>query len=77
MTRITYNTILLRPPPTWNGRVEKVNHLLKKILKALTNDTMQDWDLKLYDALRIYNATPTILTTLHFILHLELNHTII
>ena len=28
--------------PQGNGRVEKVNHLLKKkILKALTNDTMQ------------------------------------
>ena len=62
--------------PRGNGRVEKVNHLLKKILKALTNDTMQDWDLKLYDALRIYNATPTIFnyTPLYLALGIEPHH---
>ena len=37
---------------------------------------MQDWDLKLYDALRIYNATPTIFnyTPLYLALGIEPHH---
>lgn len=46
--------------PMTNGRVEKANGLLKKILKGLTNGTMTDWPDFLEHAVNIYNSTPSI-----------------
>ncbi|KAG7660359.1 uncharacterized protein J8A68_006132 [[Candida] subhashii] len=46
--------------PMTNGRVEKANGLIKKILKGLTNGTMNAWPEFLDHAVNIYNTTPTI-----------------
>ncbi|EMG45183.1 Pol, partial [Candida maltosa Xu316] len=45
--------------PMSNGKVEKTNHLLKNIIKGLTNKTWQDWYTLLPKAVNILNNTPS------------------
>lgn len=46
--------------PRSNGRCEKFNHLLKKIMRGLTNNTWSNWLLILPRAVQIYNMLPLI-----------------
>lgn len=46
--------------PIANGRVEHCNFLLKKIIKGLSEKEMKDWENLLFDAVNIYNSTPSI-----------------
>ena len=46
--------------PISNGRVERANGLIKKILRGLIGPLLPNWDSVLYKAVQIYNGTPTI-----------------
>ncbi|KAF6069511.1 Integrase core domain family protein [Candida albicans] len=46
--------------PISNGRVERANGLIKKILRGLIGPSLPNWDSVLYKAVQIYNGTPTI-----------------
>ena len=46
--------------PLSNGRTEKANGLLKRILIGLTNSNLSQWHEVLHIAVNIYNLTPTV-----------------
>jgi len=45
--------------PRANAKVEKVNHLIKEILKRITPEN-QHWERSIYEAIHIYNNQASI-----------------